>query len=187
MPQNLPEELGKLAEDFNRMKSEAAEFLSEVSIKEFNKSPDGKKWSIAECIDHLIVTGYDYTNRFEEGLKIAEEKNLRSNGSFKYSWFAKKFIGFVEPPPKVKVKAPKKWRPNSRINKTKATTAFLQLQDRWVDLINRSVGLDISKIKLPSPASKFIKFSAFEILGVNSAHQRRHLLQAQKVKKGFNN
>jgi hypothetical protein len=182
MPQELPEELGKLAEEFEQMKMDAAEFLSIVSDKEFNKSPDGKKWSIAECIDHLIVTGYDYTNMFEEGLKIAVEKNLRSNGPFKYSWFAKKFISSVEPPPKLKLKAPKKWRPGSKINKRKATAAFLQLQDRWVDLINKSAGLDISEIKLPSPATKLIKFSSFEILGVNSAHQRRHLLQAKNVK-----
>jgi len=182
MPGELTGELRKLAEEFGQMKIDAAVFLSGVTDKEFNKKPDTKKWSIAECIDHLIIVGYDYSGMFEDGLKLAEEKNLRSSGNFKNSWFAQRFINSVEPPVRIKARVPRKWMPAAKINKAKATTAIMQLQDRWIELIIRSVGLDISRIKLPSPPTKLIKFSAFETLGVQSAHQRRHLEQAKKVK-----
>lgn len=71
---SMSNELKKLHDEFKAMKSEAAGFLSNVRDNEFNKRPPGNGWSIAECIDHLIVTGDDYCNVFEAGLKKLEEK-----------------------------------------------------------------------------------------------------------------
>jgi len=181
----LPRELDKLAGEFRAMKREAGEFLAKVNQSQFNKKPADNGWSVAECIDHLIVTGDDYCNKFEESLRILAEKNRRYTGEMKCSWFVRKFIANIEPPVKRKFKAPQKWRPDTNIDKAKATAAFLQLQDRWVDLINQSAQWDTTRARLPSPAVEWIKFTAFEILGVNSAHQRRHFEQAKKVKNSF--
>lgn len=177
----LPDELQQLADDFVKMKSDAGNFFAKLNDTKFNRRPANNGWSIGECIDHLIVTGDDYCNKFEEALKIAAEKDLKKSGDYKYSWFGRRFISFVEPPVRFRVKSPKKWRPDSGINRQKAAAAYLQLQDRWIDLISRSVGWDITKVKLPSPASNMIKFTAFEILAVNAAHQHRHFLQAKNV------
>lgn len=185
MNAELPKELEKIEGEFHEMKTDAGIFLGKIKDSEFNKRPESGGWSIAECIDHLIVTGADYCDRFEEGLKILEQKNLRYTGEMKNSWFGGKFIANVEPPVRRKFKAPAKWRPDSKINKLKATTAYLQLQDRWIDLVEQSAGWDLTKVKLPSPAVSWIKFSAFVILGVNSAHQRRHFEQAKKVKRNL--
>lgn len=181
----LPNELQKLEDEFRDMKKDAGEFLSKLSEKEFNRRPAGNGWSVAECIDHLIVTGCDYCDKFEEGLKKLARKNHRRTGEMKYSWIGAKFIGNVEPPVKRKFKSPSKWRPDSNIDKAKATAAYLQLQDRWIDLVNRSAEWDLTKVKLPSPAVDWIKFSALVTLAINSAHQRRHLVQAKNAKKNL--
>jgi hypothetical protein len=184
---NLPEELKQLTVEFLQMKNESSEFFSGLSNSDFNKRPASGGWSIGECMDHLIVTGNDYCNKFEEALKIAMKKNLLLNGELKRSWLANKFINSIEPPVKLKLRAPKRWKPETKINRSKAASAYLQLQDRWIDLVKRSAGWDIMKVKLPSPATKVIRFSAYEILGINSAHQRRHFLQVKKVKEEINN
>lgn len=177
----LPAELQSLVKEFSAMKKESSAFFAKLTDKEFNRRPESGGWSIAECIDHLIVTGVDYCDKFEQALNIAADKGFKLDGELKYSWFGRRFISFVEPPVRFKVKSPKKWRPDSNINKTNASNAYLQLQDRWIDLINHSEGWNITKVKLPSPASNLIKFSAFEILAINAAHQRRHILQAKKI------
>lgn len=181
----MPQELKKIYDEFSQMKKDSSAFLSMVKENEFNKRPADNGWSIAECIDHLIVTGVDYCDTYEKGLKKLEEKNLRYSGEMKFSWIGTKFIGNVEPPVKKKFKSPGKWVPDSKINKTKATEAYLQLQDRWMELVERSAPWDLTKIKLPSPAVSWIKFSAFVILEVNAAHQRRHLEQAKNVKRNL--
>lgn len=181
----MPQELKKIYDEFSQMKKDSSAFLSTVKENEFNKRPADNGWSIAECIDHLIVTGVDYCDTYEKGLKKLEEKNLRYSGEMKFSWIGTKFIGNVEPPVKKKFKSPGKWAPDSNINKAKATEAYLQLQDRWMELVERSAPWDLTKIKLPSPAVSWIKFSAFVILEVNAAHQRRHLEQAKNVKRNL--
>lgn len=181
----MPQELKKIYDEFSQMKKDSSAFLSKVKESEFNKRPADNGWSIAECIDHLIVTGVDYCDTYEKGLKKLEEKNLRYSGQMKFSWIGTKFIGNVEPPVKKKFKSPGKWVPDSNINKAKATEAYLQLQDRWMELVERSAPWDLTKIKLPSPAVSWIKFSAFVILEVNAAHQRRHLEQAKNVKRNL--
>jgi hypothetical protein len=185
MSSALPAELQQIANEFRDMKDEAAEFLSKINESEFNKRPANNGWSIAECIDHLIVTGVDYCDQFEEALKILAEKNTRLTGELKHGFFGGRFMASVEPPVKRKFKSPTKWKPDSNINKTKATAAYLQLQDRWVDLIQKSAGWDITKVKLPSPAVGWVKFSAYDTLGINAAHQRRHIWQAENVKKSL--
>ena len=178
---SLPPELQKLSYSFREMKKNAAGYFNRLNGALFNKRPESGGWSAGECIDHLIVSGDDYCNKFEKALIIAGEKKLYYNIEMKISWFGGKFIKFIEPPVRFKVKSPKKWRPDSNINKPKAAAAFLQLQDRWIDLIGRSAGLDISKVRLPSPVTNIIKFSAYEMLLVNEAHQRRHLEQAERT------
>jgi hypothetical protein len=181
----LPMELQKLEDEFREMKKQAGDFLAKISVAEFNKRPANNGWSAAECIDHLIVTGFDYCDLFEEGLKKLEAKNIRYRGEMKHGFFGGRFAASVEPPVKRKFKSPQKWRPDSKINKTKATEAYPQLQDRWIELINKSEGWNITKVMLPSPAVNWIKFSAFDTLFINAAHQRRHLWQAKNVKKSF--
>ena len=182
MATELPNELQKLADEFTDMKSETEKFLASVKDKDFNKRPPDNGWSIAECIDHLIATGVDYCDKFDEALKVLAEKNHVYTGEMKHGFFGGKFAANVEPPVKRKFKAPQKWKPDSNINKSKATAAYLQLQDRWVDLINQSAGWDLTKVRLPSPAVNWIKFNAYDTLWINSAHQRRHMCQAKNVK-----
>lgn len=177
----LPTELNKLAEDFTKMKNQSSELFRKITDSAFNKRPDNGGWSAAECIDHLIATGMEYCDLYESALRKVIDKNLKLEGDLKYSWFGQRFINFVEPPVRFKAKSPKRWKPDSDINLNKATRAYLQLQDRYIDLINASIGWDITRVKLPSPATKLIKFSALEMLAINSAHQRRHFVQAKKV------
>ncbi len=177
----LPTELNKLALDFREMKNQSSELFRKITDKNFNKRPEGGGWSAAECIDHLIVTGIDYCDQYENALRKVMEKDLKLSGELKYTWFGQRFINFVEPPVRFKAKAPKRWRPDSDINLNRAVKAYQQLQDRYIDLINSSAGWDISKVRLPSPATKLIRFSGLEMLAINSAHQRRHFLQAKKA------
>ncbi len=173
--------LQTLADEFALMKEEAAKVLRNTTDKKFNQRPDNNGWSAAECIDHLVATGVDYCDQYEKALKLAMNKGYTLDHELKNSWFGQRFINFVEPPVRFKAKSPKKWKPASNINLAKVTAAYLQLQDRYIDLLAASEGWDISKVKLPSPASKLIKFSAFEMMGINAAHQRRHFLQAKKA------
>jgi hypothetical protein len=107
----LANELKDLINQFEISKAELNSLLEGVTEEQFNKRPPSGGWSIAECVDHLIVTGKDYQRQIENGFKKAEKKNLLLKGPFKISWIGKTFIRNVEPPVKRKLKNPARWTP----------------------------------------------------------------------------
>lgn len=178
-------QLLELVNQFEYAKLDMFKVVNGLDSERFNRRPESGGWSIAECLNHLIVTDKDYTAQIENGLKIAKDKNLLSDGPFKISWFAGKFIGNVEPPVKRKLKAPQKWRPSSDLSLDEVTSAYIKNQDKYIELLKNSAGLNIGKVKLPSPATNLIKFTIFVMFNINAAHQRRHLWQADNVRKGL--
>jgi hypothetical protein len=175
-------ELSELAEQFENSKKELTEILAGLSEEIFNRRPPAGGWSIAECADHLVVTGKDYTKQIENGLKKIEQKRYFLKGPYKLSWLGKSFIKSVEPPVKRKFKNPARWTPDSNHSIKELSDEYTALQDRYIDLLKRSKGLDIMRVKLPSPATSLLRFSIYEMFHVNAAHQRRHLWQANNVK-----
>src|SRR4030095_7487839 len=116
---DLANELKDLTNQFEISKTELDNLLEDISEEQFNKRPAAGGWSIAECVDHLIVTGKDYTKQIENGLRKAEKKNLLLKGPYKFSWIGKNFIKNVEPPVKRRFKAPARWTPDSKLSKQK--------------------------------------------------------------------
>lgn len=181
----LADELRDLINQFEISKAELNNLLEGVTEDQFNKRPGSGGWSIAECVDHLIVTGKDYTRQIENGLRKAEKKKLFLKGPYKFSWIGKNFIRNVEPPVKRKFKNPARWTPEAKHSLLKIKDEYIALQNRYIELLNKCRGFDILKVKLPSPATSLLRFSIYEMFHVNAAHQRRHLWQAENVKKSI--
>jgi hypothetical protein len=118
-------------------------------------------------------------------LGIAKDKNLLSNGPFKFSWLGKKFVDNVEPPVKRRLKNPKKWSPESGLEMNKTIENYDRFQDRYIDLLRKSAGLDMTKVRISSPATNLIRLTIFDMFNINAAHQRRHLWQAGNVRKAI--
>jgi len=184
---DLVKELKDLVDQFEASRHELNELLKGIDESNFNKRLSTGGWSVAECVDHLIITGKDYTRQIENGLKKAQKKKLILKGPYRFSWIGKKFIKNIEPPVKRKFKVPARWTPESSLPFQKINDEYLALQDRYIELLHRSNGLDIMKVKLPSPATSLLRFSIYEMFHVNAAHQRRHLWQAGNVKKNILN
>ncbi|HJY64255.1 MAG TPA: DinB family protein [Ignavibacteria bacterium] len=182
---DLAKELKDLVNQFESSKHELKDLLDGIDETNFNKHPAPSGWSVAECVDHLIITGKDYTRQIENGLKKAERKKLLFKGRYKFSWIGKSFIKNIEPPVRRRFKVPARWTPEKNLPLQKIKDEYLALQDRYIELLNRSGGLDIMKVKLPSPATSLLRFSIYEMFHVNAAHQRRHLWQAKNVKKAI--
>lgn len=180
---SLPNELKDIASQFERAKQDLNELLNGLTEEQFNKKPSSGGWSIGECVDHLIVTGKDYTSQIERGLKKAQHKNLLLKSKFKFSWLGRSFIKNIEPPVKRKFKVPARWTPEVKLSMKNIKEEYLLLQEKYIDQLYDSKGLDIMKVKLPSPATSLLRFSIFEMFAVNAAHQRRHIWQAGIVKK----
>ena len=79
------------------------------------------------------------------------------------------------------MQAPKKIVPASQIAIREALQAFLRSDEALRAVICDGAGLDLNRIRFHNPFIGFLRFSVGTGLLVITAHNRRHLWQAQRV------
>jgi hypothetical protein len=178
----LVEELRDCYEQIENIKEDAQELTAPLNDAQFNWRPAANRWSISECLVHLNTTaGLDLPVLSAE-IERGHASGITGQGPFRYGFFDRWFVGFMDAPPKFRVKAPKKYRPEAGQLKEQVVPKFLSNHDRMLELVLRANGLDLARIKVASPAGPF-KLCLGQRLALTAAHDRRHLWQAWEVRK----
>jgi hypothetical protein len=172
-----------VSRDIAAHRRRAQALVDAVSADQLMRRPDPGKWSIAECLAHLNLTAETVQKIMVRGIAQAKQEKKFGEGPFSTGAKGRLLIWIAEPPPKFRIPAPPHLRPPARIDDPlKLLPDFLKAQDEWERLIRESASLDLSKIKVGKPFSPFrARFAA--ALPWMMAHQRRHLLQAENVKR----
>jgi hypothetical protein len=166
-------ETESVIKDFGKFKS-----LSEDQI---NWKPSADSWSIAECVDHLIVTNKLYFNEFEKQFTERKLKTDYSKVEVKHKWLSKFIIKSVDPANIKKVKTFPVFMP-SRSKYTKDVfNTFNELQNGLTNLVGTAMNLDLNNYVMSSPAAKIIKENFCDVLEIIRLHDRRHFNQADRL------
>jgi len=181
----LSEELKDYWDQLQNVKDDASELTAALTDAQFNWRPSPKHWSISECLSHLNVADGIDLEKVRGEIERAHAAGLYGKGPFRYSFFSRRFVKFMDAPPGLKVPAPRVYTPNSGEPKNKVVPEFIRIHDELLDLVARSNGLDLASIKIPAPAGPF-KFSLGQHFALIAAHDRRHLWQAWEVRKNGN-
>ena len=173
----------RCAKEINEARLRAEALALGLTPEEFTTQPEAGKWSIAECILHLNVTASVMQPLMEKAIAQARHDNNVGTGPFGIGLKGRLLVWIAEPPPKFRMPAPPHLRPPARIDDPlKLLPDFLKAQAEWERLIRESAGLDLAKIKVGKRFSPFrARFAA--ALPWMMAHQRRHLVQAENVKR----
>jgi hypothetical protein len=91
-------------------------------------------------------------------------------------------VATLEPPPKRRLPAPKKIVPALRKSKAEVMEEWRQAQSAVKDLLREAAGLDLNGTRFVNPFVSLVRFSLGTGFQVLPAHQRRHLVQAERVK-----
>ncbi len=178
----LLEELRDYYEQLENIKEDALELSAPLSEAQFTWRPSPKRWSICECLVHLNLTdGLDLPALAEE-IERARTVGLTASGPFRYGFLSRTFVRWTEPPPKIRVRAPKPYRPLPDQPKEKVVVEFISIHDQLLKLLVQSNGLDLARIKVPTPIPR-VKFSLGQRFALLATHDRRHLWQAWQVRK----
>jgi len=182
--QALTEELRHLCEQIDNLKEDVLELTAPLTDAQFNWRPDGR-WSISECLAHLnVVDGLDLP-LLEEAIAVGRSAGLTGTGPFHYGWLSRRFVRYQDGPVKIKMKAPREYRPLSGEPKEKVVAEFISIHDQMRELAVKSNGLDLARIKTRTPFP-VIKFSLGQRFAILTAHDRRHLRQAWGVRRHRN-
>jgi hypothetical protein len=153
-----------------------------LSPEQWTARPAPDAWSIAECLEHLNTTNRLYlpaiTGKIEEG----RVRGWTGDGPFRTGFLEGWFVRALEPPPRMRTKAPKAFLP-ARIGEPEAILAEWERQHRrLVELAQAASGLHLTRLRVTSPVSRFMKVSLLAAFHLIAAHDRRHLWQAEQAR-----
>lgn len=159
--------------DFGKFK-----MLSESQI---NWKPSQKNWSIAECVDHLIVTNNLYLKEFEKQFSEKKVTTDCSKTEVKHKWLSKYIIKSVDPSNSKKSNTFAVFMPASSNHSKNVFDDFYDLQKRLINLVRFAEDLNLNEYVMSSPAVKIVKETFSDVLEIIHLHDRRHFNQAEKI------
>lgn len=178
---SLIPELQDYIRQVEALKRDAADLTAGLTEAQFNWRPAPGHWSVAECLAHLNVTAQQYFPLLSASIAEARERGWLSQGPFRYGWLGNRFVRAMEPPVKMKFKAPKAFVPPPDQPRSKTVPEFMALQDQFISLVGTANGINLGRARVQSPATKLIKLSLGQGFALITSHERRHLWQARQV------
>jgi hypothetical protein len=167
---------------FEGIATEARELAAGLTEPQFNWRPAPDRWSIEECLAHLTIVGQVEVRAIESAVDRAKAKGVTGTGPFEYPAWERFILRETEPPVRHSVSAPKRFRPLHGQPITGILPTFLHLQREFMLQIERADGLDLRRVKVPTPITRLLKLSLGATLAQAAAHERRHIAQARHVR-----
>jgi hypothetical protein len=172
-----------LKEELADCRDRAQKLVEGLTQDELTRRPDPCKWSIAECLAHLNVTAGVVQSLIAQAIERGKKDKLFGTGPFTLGAKGRLLLWIAEPPPKFRLRAPKSVVPPISIgNPAQVLPDFLKVQDEWERLWKEAEGLDMARVNIGPRLSLFCCHLSASFPWM-MAHQRRHLLQAENVKR----
>ena len=139
-------------------------------------------WSVAQCLDHLVVNNVKYFNAFDEIVNDRYQQTTWQRISPFTSFLEKKLLDFTAAIAEKKVKAPRSFSPSFSLIDKDIIQRFLQQQEKLLQYFTRLEPIANSKkIIVSSPFSGIVTFRLNILLTALANHEQRHINQADKV------
>lgn len=179
----LPPDLQAFRDQIDAADRAAAALADGVTDEQFHWQPHaGRGWSIAQCLEHLALMNTHYAAAVRAGVDDGRRRNLQRSGPGRSTFFGRWFVQSMEPPVKLKTKAPKVGRSPQNKPRDEIVRSYHASHDIIRQLIADAADVDLTNATFQNPFIRFIRMRIVTGLGVLTAHDRRHLWQAEQVK-----
>ncbi len=163
--------------------SESEKLFGKLDAATLNTKPAADKWSIAQCLDHLIVSNRTYYPQFKE---VAE--NTHQNTLYQRIGIISRFMGnwlvkATGPDRSKTMKNPPAFTPTQGNLPGTIVADFLAHQQEMENWFKKMSHADLNKTILSSPALAAITYNLGDLLQILAGHEQRHLNQAKEVLK----
>jgi len=169
-------------DEIEAIKRDVRELLDGLTDTQVRWRPDARGWSIAECLDHIVLAGEPYLPRIEQMVAEAKTRSERRQPPLRPGMFAGWFVRSMEPPPRLRMKTFHAMEPGSPRAVAEVQSSFLALYDRLAQLLRSANGAAPHGARTTSPFLRLLRLTLDQAVGLLTAHARRHLWQARQVR-----
>jgi hypothetical protein len=137
---------------------------------------------VAQCLDHLASTTGQLVPAVTAAVARARSSGLTSPGPFRYGFLGRFFLRSLASTGTRPVAAPRLYRPSaSDLDLAAVKERFLAAQRAFEAAVESADGLDLSRVRVSSPAMPLLRLQLGIWFLSTAAHTLRHLGQAQRV------
>jgi len=155
-----------------------------LPLQRFNYKPNPKSWSIAECMQHLLLVYSKYQPVLKSTFSKTNLPTTNSEVAYAPSWVGKQFMKFVNPDKIRKFPAPPAFQPTrgsshplSLIQDFKGYLAEVQSFIVRTDIEK----IDFQKVKIRTSITAWLRFNLGDYFHVETMHSRRHFGQMLRI------
>ena len=171
-----------LSAQFQNINNYVEKNIAPLSEEQLNWKSSSKTWSIAECLEHLIVNNTNYFKTFDALVNDTHRQTFWQRTSPLTNFFNKKLLEFTAAEAKTKVKAPASFSPASSVFDKNIIQRFLKQQQTLATYFDKLEPIVANKnIIIRSPFSPLITFKLNTVLTAFVNHEHRHINQADRV------
>jgi hypothetical protein len=153
-----------------------------LSVDQLNWKPAEKSWSVAQCLDHLIVTHSLYFPIFEKLAAADVRQTFWERVSPLSGFFGRSLIRSLDPGNVKPMKTATRAFPSSSEIGADIVGRFVEHQSRLVDCLQKlPYDIDARKTIITSPLFSLVTYSLDDTFTIMTHHCRRHIDQAKRV------
>jgi hypothetical protein len=177
--------LERWLEQLRAIRREAAALTEGLHEAQLAWRPGPGRWSIAEVVKHLNLSARPYLDAIAHALARARARGHTDGGDWRPTLVGGLFARSMEPPPRVRLRAPRIFRPAEGAPpppgaRELATWRAIHLE--MEERIREAAGLDLRRARVVSPVTRWVRMNAGDAVALLLAHERRHLWQMGKIR-----
>ena len=178
---STPPWCGRLTAELHAADARAIALASTLTPAQRNWKPRPEVWSIGQCLEHLCSGNEVYLPAMSSALADRQPAPV---AEIRPGWVGRWFIrNYIEPSSVTRrAKAPRTIAPGTKMIGAGILNRFLASNEAARALVHRGAPYDVNRIRFKNPFIRGLRFSVATGLEVLAAHERRHLLQAERIR-----
>ncbi len=166
---------------FEAVSADAEKLFGNLSPQQLNWKPSVEKWSIAQCLDHLMVSNITFYPQLESVISGKHKNSFYQNIRLISRFFGNYLIRETGPVVNKPQRNPPVWTPAQSDLSPTIISDFLKHQQEFSWLIRQLEHVNLDSTVISSPALAIITYNLNDALTILAGHEQRHLLQAKNV------
>jgi len=179
---DLQPELVRLKQELLDARERARRVTEGLPAAAWGTRPPSGSWSIAECLMHLNITSERYVPLLDDALRSLRTRALLADGPLRRDFVGYLLSRFLEPPVRLRVATAPPFRPGQIDPLHEVLERFDYLQGELLVRLERGAGLALDRQPVVSAFNARLRYNLYAAFCVLTAHQRRHLWQAERVR-----
>jgi DinB superfamily len=155
--------------------------FGQLSAEQVNWKPSEGEWSIGQCFDHLVISNRPFLSIMGEIREGQGRPRLWERLPLLPRFFGKLLIRTLRADSGRKVKARPAFYPSTSHITAEIITSFIEQQERLLNLMEATRGLNLDGITITSPVVRFITYSVMDAYRIIVVHEQNHFVQARRV------